>query len=106
MKINEIIKNLLEETENNDYKPLVSINIENGVLVYTIGGFYKSEKFVLREKNGCLFAYDLYNQVTKIDMLLDLIMLNFDCWESSKNLNEIWNEPALEWLPLLEKEEL
>ena len=43
-----------------------------------------SLKNLCLEKNGCLFAYDLYNQVTKIDMLLDLIMLNFDCWKAQK----------------------
>ena len=84
---------------------LVEAGIELTVtkLGITIAGFYKSSgvRLILIE-DGKLLATSRYNQNDIIESLDDLVQLNYDWWQATKNRNpEDRVAPEEAWLPLM-----
>ncbi len=77
-----------------------------------VPGFYKSDTVKLRSDDADLHpesdvepplvATDRYGKDTKITQLDDLVELNFEWWEASRDRgNPGWTKPDPNWVPLL-----
>ena len=68
-------------------------------------GFYKSSGITLVyddvEQNWVATAR--YNEKTVVNTLDDLVHLNYQWWQYSKDRYEGWANPEEEWLPLMVK---
>lgn len=85
----------------------VSLRVESNILVYEIGGFYKSgtvsiwRKFCALETEEYI-AKDRYKEQS-FSTFEDLVYLNASWWESSKDRHDGWEQPDPRWAPLLLK---
>ena len=100
--MNQIIKQLLEHKI-----PVELFLTESGEVGYRVGGFYKSGTVDLVYGSGAfadvMIAHQRYNKTARIDGIHDLVFLNYDWWQSSKDRDKEWAEPDANWLPLLVK---
>lgn len=63
-----------------------------------IEGFYKSGIVTLEpQEDGTFIAHSRYNQTNKIESFDDLVRLNYEWWQYSKNRAEFWEKPDLKW---------
>lgn len=72
---------------------------KSGVLV---DGFYKSGsiELVLNNENE-LIAKSRYEQEDVIESFEDLVSLNYEWWQKSKNRNDHWLNPTKQWGELM-----
>lgn len=70
---------------------------------YAVSGFYKSNYVELIESDDKLIARARYNEITEIESLQDLVLLNYCWWDLSKDRFDGWKNPNSQWLPLLIK---
>jgi len=99
--MNQIIKQLLENKI-----PVELFLTESGEVGYRVGGFYKSGTVDLVPNGDGFIAHQRYNKTAKINDISDLVFLNHDWWQMSKNRYEGWAEPDSRWLSLLVKYDL
>lgn len=68
-------------------------------------GFYKSSGVTLNYDDVAQqwVATARYNEKTVVDTLDDLVHLNYQWWQFSKNRYEGWANPEENWLPLMVK---
>lgn len=102
MQINPIITTLLTKVKDNNTSIDVKILIEDSCLVYEIEGFYKSGIIKLTENNdGSLTAHCRYDEKREIESYTDLLELNYDWWQRSRNRYDGWKAPQYGWDKLL-----
>lgn len=102
MQINPIITTLLAKLRDNNTSIDVKISIEDSGLVYAIEGFYKSSIVKFTEnKDGSLTAHCRYDEKEEIESYTDLLELNYDWWQRSKDRSDGWNAPQYGWDKLL-----
>lgn len=69
---------------------------------YRLNGFYKSSGIRLWvSDDDLLFAVDRNNYEHQIESFRDLVHLNYQWWQSSKDRYEGWAVPEADWLPFL-----
>ena len=95
--MNAIILDLLK----NNISVAFSYNYETSEIEYTIDGFYKSGMVLLIERGEKLIATSRYNEQTDIINLIDLVQLNYNWWDTSKDRFSGWKNPDPKWIPLL-----
>ena len=102
MKINPIIEQLLFKLDELNTTIDVIILIKDRKLIYNISGFYKSDIVEFYENElGVLIAHSRYNQVDTIENFNDLLSLNIQWWQFSKDRNTNWGSPSYGWDKLL-----
>lgn len=74
--------------------------------VLIVEGFYKSGEITLAPvtipgKAELFIAHSRYGQDDRIFALEDLVLLNFDWWQKSKDRFEGWAQPDPKWAPLM-----
>lgn len=79
----------------------VKMNEDRDILV-EVPGFYKSGHITLKY-DEVLTATDRYGQETTLLYFTDLLALNLEWWERSKDRASTWNEPDPIWADLLER---
>jgi len=80
----------------------LSFNKESKMCEYRLNGFYKSSGITLWVGDGDnLVAIDRNKEVHFIDSFRELVLLNYQWWQSSKDRYEGWAVPEAEWLPFL-----
>lgn len=63
-----------------------------------LDGFYKSGTVKLEPKeDGTFIAHTRYNQTDDIGDFDDLVKLNYEWWQKSKDRSEHWLEPEADW---------
>lgn len=64
----------------------------------SIDGFYKSGtiRLVVNERDE-LIAHSRYQQEDTIETFEDLVHLNYEWWQQSKNRSSHWKKPETEW---------
>lgn len=100
--MNQIIKDLLKS----GIKVTMEHNPESNSIEYIIDGFYKSGSVRLMEcgdEEATMVAISRYEERTYIDSVQDIIQLNYDWWQRSKDRFDGWINPDPSWLPLLLK---
>jgi hypothetical protein len=73
---------------------------------FIVDGFYKSgsvEITCFGESNWCAVAR--YQQKTDIEDIKDIVALNYEWWQNSKERFEGWSQPDSRWVDLLLKYE-
>lgn len=72
---------------------------------FVLAGFYKSgEVQLMSGPDGKLIAIDRYSATVQINELRDIVELNFDWWDRSRNRGvDGWKNPCDMWLPLLKR---
>lgn len=96
--MNEII----EETLKKGIPVKMEYNQEKKRVEYSIDGFYKSGNIKLIENNyGVLISHSRYDTANEIKSFNDIVRLNYEWWELSKNRFIDWSEPDSMWLPHL-----
>lgn len=80
----------------------IDVFLQKGGKFY-IEGFYKSGSITIEWDTSQWVACARYNEVTRIDTLQDLVELNYDWWQRSKDRCEGWEQPNDKWVPLLLK---
>ena len=74
--------------------------------VYEVDGFYKSGTISIEEVDGKLIATARYNETTEINEPKDIVELNFEWWNFSKDKFDGWREPSENWKRLFDMYEL
>ena len=94
---------IIEEIVKNGIPLEMRYDKEKDKIIYRIDGFYKSSGIDLEEKDGeeVLIATARYNEQTIVEKFYDLVSLNYDWWNYSKDRNEFWKNPESIWLPFL-----
>jgi len=77
-------------------------NIGEG-FTYIVSDFYKSGTVSIKEVEGSLIATARYNQNTEIFSVFDIVDLNYEWWEKSKERYIGWEKPTPLWQSLYEK---
>ena len=80
--------------------------VPNRGFVYEIDGFYKSDTVSIEMVDGKLIAHARYDEKTEILEPRDIVVLNHEWWEFSKDKYDGWKEPSSTWKALFEKFEL
>lgn len=69
---------------------------------FLVHGFYNSGVVEVKcQGESDWFATDRYHNVTSIEDVQDLVALNVQWWQSSKDRYVGWNQPDSQWLKLL-----
>lgn len=98
--MNKIIEEILKE----GISVLMEHNIEFDRTEYIIHGFYKSGTVKLIEcEDAALQAIARYDQKTYVNSVRDIVELNYDWWQKSKDRFDGWKEPDPFWIKLLLK---
>lgn len=92
----QLIKELL-----NKGIPISGVSLIDDELAYEIPGFYKSGTITLFTKDDKIFAKARYNELTEIHGFENLVRLNYEWWDYSKDRFEGWKTPDGNWLPYL-----
>ena len=92
---------IIEELVRAGVSVTVSYDKTQNKLQYEVPGFYKSGSVLLFETDSGLIASARYSEVTAIKTLRDLIWLNYDWWQRSKDRFDDWKNPDPIWIPLL-----
>lgn len=79
----------------------IPVTLQKGGSFY-IEGFYKSGGVTVERytKNDWQLVAR-YNETTHIDTLDDIVEINYNWWQRSKERNEFWQQPDPAWIPLL-----
>lgn len=80
--------------------------VPNRGFVYEAKDFYKSDTVTIEEEDGKLIATARYNEKTEITCPKDIVELNHDWWEYSKDRFDGWVRPTNEWKKLYDMFEL
>lgn len=96
MKIEQLIKEILSKGIS-----VVGITLYDDEFCYEIDGFYKSGSVKLYVLDGDIKAMARYNEVTDITCFEDLVTLNYQWWDYSKDRYEGWATPHPAWEPYL-----
>lgn len=80
--------------------------IHNSGFVYEIDGFYKSGTISIEEIDGKLIATARYNETKEIVTPKDIVELNYQWWEYSKDRFDGWEIPSEIWKNLFDKYDL
>jgi len=80
--------------------------VPNRGFVYEIDDFYKSGTISIEEENGKLIATARYNEKTEIKSPKDIVKLNYEWWDFSKDRFDGWKEPNDTWKNLFDMYEL
>lgn len=85
---------------------VVSFNKEEDRIEYIVDGFYKSGTIKLIDEGdgndeNFLTAIARYDERTTISSVRDLVKLNYDWWQSSRDRFDGWKDPNIMWIPLL-----
>lgn len=99
---------IIEELIKNGIPVTCEYNSKTEQIEYVVNGFYKSGEIRLIDdkNNGSLSSYGRYNEIRVIFELRDIVELNYDWWQYSKDRFDGWKNPDGKWIPLLEKFEL
>lgn len=76
------------------------LKMKNYIKVFN---FYKSDTVEIYEEDGDFIAYSRYDTKTPINSIEDLVKLNYQWWQSSKDKLEDWETPSPEWKRLYDK---
>lgn len=71
--------------------------------VYEIDGFYKSGNISIEEIDGKLIATARYDEKTEITEPRDIVILNLEWYNYSKDRFEGWSTPSDFWINLYNK---
>lgn len=77
--------------------------ILNRGFVYEVTGFYKSDIISIEEQDGFLIASCRYGKKTQINEPKDIVQLNYEWWNYSKDRFDGWAYPSITWKKLFEK---
>lgn len=89
---------LLQECLENNLEFTIS---KNGI---KFDGFYKSNTVTLTpNEDGSFTAVARYGEKDNIRELLDLVSLNYEWWQKSKDRHDGWASPDPKWVALLIK---
>ena len=80
--------------------------VPNRGFVYEIDGFYKSDTISIEEVDGKLIATARYNEKTQINEPKDIVKLNHQWWDYSKDRFDGWKYPLPIWKDLFDKYEI
>jgi len=86
--------------------PIKCEYVPNRGFVYEIDNFYKSGTISIEEENGKLIATARYNEKTEIVEPKDIVNLNYQWWQYSKDRYEGWKYPLEIWSRLFKIFEL
>jgi hypothetical protein len=75
----------------------------NRGFVYEVSGFYKSGSITIEEEHGKLIATARYNEKTEINEPKDIVGLNYEWWDYSKDKLDTWQKPSGTWMMLFDK---
>lgn len=84
------------DTKKSLINPIIEASIRIGIpvkceyvldrgFIYTIDGFYKSDGVSIETEDGKLIATARYNEKTEINKLEDIVALNYEWWEYSRD---------------------
>jgi len=76
--------------------------VPNRGFVYEVDDFYKSGSITIEEENGKLIATARYNEKTEIEDPKDIVALNYEWWNYSKDRFDGWKEPSENWKRLFD----
>jgi hypothetical protein len=103
MRIPEIIVTLVQ---NEIPVSIVQKEIDGEKQIgFEVDGFYKSGTvFLLPTSDRTFTAISRYNERTDIAFIEDLVALNYEWWDRSKDRGfDGWKSPDCRWMALLEK---
>lgn len=103
----QLIKTLLEKGFNFSGIHLM----ESGEIAFDLEGFYKSGIISLYEDSNYIYALARYKEITILNddgtnPFKNLVHLNYEWWQRSRNRLEGWKQPDSKWLPFLIDEKL
>lgn len=75
----------------------------NRGFVYEVEGFYKSDTISIEEEDGVLIATSRYDEKTQINEPKDIVQLNYEWWNYSKDRHDTWKYPSITWQKLFQK---
>ena len=84
----------------------IELTLKNNQIAYKIYGFYKSDHVTLYEESDGWYAEARYNEVTSVTDIDDLIELNYDWWQLSRERADAWSIPSIGWSDLMIKRSL
>jgi len=86
--------------------PIKCEYVPNRGFVYEVDGFYKSGTISIEEENGKLIATSRYNKKTEIKSPKDIVKLNYEWWDFSKDRFDGWKVPNDTWKKLFDMHDL
>lgn len=82
--------------------PIKCEYVPNRGFVYEIDDFYKSGTISIEEEEGKLIATARYNEKTEINEPKDIVNLNYEWWNFSKDRFDGWRKPSETWKKLFD----
>lgn len=84
----------------------IKIELESNDFIYTIDGFYKSGSIKLKVVDGELIATARYDEKTTIKEPKDIVRLNLEWFNFSRDRLYEWRKPKELWLGLFKQFDL